>query len=64
MFDNNFDTVQAPDPNIIQVDTMESLFKTNIIILLEMNTHIYFLTWDWTYTQTTEHLTLKHASNR
>jgi hypothetical protein len=29
MFDNNFDTVQAPDPNITQADTMDRLFKTN-----------------------------------
>jgi hypothetical protein len=29
MFDDNFDIVQAPDPNITQVDTMDRLFKTN-----------------------------------
>jgi hypothetical protein len=29
MSDDNFDTVQAPDPNIKQADTMERLFKTN-----------------------------------
>jgi hypothetical protein len=29
MLDDNFDTVQAPDPNIKQVDTMDRLFKTN-----------------------------------
>jgi hypothetical protein len=29
MFDDNFDTVRVPNPNITQVDTMESLFKTN-----------------------------------
>jgi hypothetical protein len=29
MFDDNFDTVQAPDPNIKQSDTMDRLFKTN-----------------------------------
>jgi hypothetical protein len=29
MFDDNFDTVQAPDPNIKQEDTMDRLFKTN-----------------------------------
>jgi hypothetical protein len=29
MFDNNFDTVQAPDPNIKQADAMDRLFKTN-----------------------------------
>jgi hypothetical protein len=30
MFVDNFDTVQAPDPNITQADTMDRLFKTNI----------------------------------
>jgi hypothetical protein len=29
MFDDNFDTIQAPDPNIKQVDTMDRLFQTN-----------------------------------
>jgi hypothetical protein len=29
MLDNNFNTVQAPDPNITQADTMDRLFKTN-----------------------------------
>jgi hypothetical protein len=29
LFDNNFDTVQAPDSNITQADTMDHLFKTN-----------------------------------
>jgi hypothetical protein len=29
MFDDNFDTVQAPDTNITHTDTMDSLFKTN-----------------------------------
>jgi hypothetical protein len=29
MFEDNFDTVQAPDPNIKQADTMDRLFKTN-----------------------------------
>jgi hypothetical protein len=29
MFDDNFDTVQAPDPNITHADTMDRLFKTN-----------------------------------
>jgi hypothetical protein len=29
MFDDNFDTVQEPDPNIKQADTMDRLFKTN-----------------------------------
>jgi hypothetical protein len=29
MFHNNFDTVQAPDPNITHADKMDRLFKTN-----------------------------------
>jgi hypothetical protein len=29
MFDDNFDTVQAPGPNIKQADTIDRLFKTN-----------------------------------
>jgi hypothetical protein len=29
MFDDNFDTIQAPDPNITQADNMDRLFKTN-----------------------------------
>jgi hypothetical protein len=29
MFADNFDTVQAPNPNIKHADTMECLFKTN-----------------------------------
>jgi hypothetical protein len=29
MFDDNFETVQAPDPNITHADTMDRLFKTN-----------------------------------
>jgi hypothetical protein len=29
MFDDNFNTVQAPVPNITQPDTMDRLFKTN-----------------------------------
>jgi hypothetical protein len=29
MFDDNFDTVKAPYPNIKQADTVDSLFKTN-----------------------------------
>jgi hypothetical protein len=29
MFDDNFNTVQATDPNIKQADTMDRLFKTN-----------------------------------
>jgi hypothetical protein len=56
MFDDNFNTVKAPDPNIKQSDTMDRLFKTNIyiytMILLAMNTHTYSLTGEQTYTQT------------
>jgi hypothetical protein len=29
MFDDNFDTAQAPNPNITQADTMDCVFKTN-----------------------------------
>jgi hypothetical protein len=29
MFDDNFDTVQSPDPNIKHADKMDRLFKTN-----------------------------------
>jgi hypothetical protein len=29
MFDNNFDTVHAPDTNVKIIDTMDRLFKTN-----------------------------------
>jgi hypothetical protein len=29
MFDDNFDTVQVPDPNVKFTDTMDRLFKTN-----------------------------------
>jgi hypothetical protein len=30
MFDDNFDTVQPPDPNIKRADTMDRLFRDNI----------------------------------
>jgi hypothetical protein len=30
MFDDNFDTVQSPDPNIRHTDKMDFLLKTNI----------------------------------
>jgi hypothetical protein len=42
-FDDNFYTLQAPDPNIKHADTMDRVFK---IISLEMNTHIYFIMGD------------------
>jgi hypothetical protein len=55
MFNDNFDTVEAPAPNIKQSDTMDRLFKTNRYIhddLLAMHTHTYSLTGEHTYTQT------------
>jgi hypothetical protein len=30
MFDDNLDTVQAPNPNVKHTETMDRLFKTNI----------------------------------
>jgi hypothetical protein len=56
MFDDNFDTIEAPDPKITHADTMDLSFKKKSIkmmILLEINTPIYFLRGEWTYTQTT-----------
>jgi hypothetical protein len=48
MFDNNFDTVQPPDPNIKISDTMDRLFKTNNYKYDDPfgneHTYIYFLT--------------------
>jgi hypothetical protein len=56
MFNGNFDTVQAPNPNIKESDTMDRLFKSNryiyTMILLAINTHTYSLTGEQTYTQT------------
>jgi hypothetical protein len=47
-FDDNFDTVQAPDPNIKQSDTMDRLFQTNRYIYIYDdpfgNEHTYLLT--------------------
>jgi hypothetical protein len=45
MFDDNFDTVQAPDTNIKQVDIMDRLFKTNIYTYDDPfgNGHTYIL---------------------
>jgi hypothetical protein len=57
MFDDNFDTVKAPDPNIKQSDTMDRLFKTNryiykyTMIHLVINPHTCSLTGEQTYTQ-------------
>jgi hypothetical protein len=46
MFDDNFDTVQAPDPNIKQSDTMDRLFQTNRYLYDEPfgNEHTYLFT--------------------
>jgi hypothetical protein len=47
MFDDNFDTVQAPDPNIKQSDTMDRLFETNRYIYDDPfgNEHTYLFTY-------------------
>jgi hypothetical protein len=47
MFDDNFDTVQAPDPNIKQSDTMDRLFQTNIYLYDDPfgNEHTYLFTY-------------------
>jgi hypothetical protein len=55
MFDDNFDTFQAPDPGIKQSDTMDRYLKQTDIhtmIHLGMNTHTYSLMGDQTYTHT------------
>jgi hypothetical protein len=46
MLDENFDTVQAPDPNNKQSDTMDRLFKTNRYLYNDPfgNEHTYILT--------------------
>jgi hypothetical protein len=46
MFDDNFDTVQAPDPNIKQSDTMDRLLQTNRYMYDGPfgNEHTYLLT--------------------
>jgi hypothetical protein len=56
MFDDNFDTVQAPDPNITQADTMDRLSKTNRYKYDDPfgNEHTFYsLTGESIYTQTT-----------
>jgi hypothetical protein len=57
MFDDNFDTVQAPDPSIKQSDTMDRLFQTNKYIYDDPfgNEHTYLFTYGGgqTYTETT-----------
>jgi hypothetical protein len=47
MFDDNFNTVQAPDPNIKQSDTMDRLFKTNRYLYDDPfgNEHTYIFTY-------------------
>jgi hypothetical protein len=47
MFDDNFDTVKAPDPNIKQSDTMDRLFKTNRYTYDDPfgNEHTYLFTY-------------------
>jgi hypothetical protein len=45
MFDDKFDTVQAPAPNVKITDTMDAYSKQiaiNMTIPSETNTHIYF----------------------
>jgi hypothetical protein len=46
MFDDNVDTVQAPDPNIKQSDTVDRLFQTNRYIYYDPfgNEHTYLFT--------------------
>jgi hypothetical protein len=46
MFDDNFDTVQAPDPNIKQSDTIDRLFHSNRYIYDDPfgNEHTYLFT--------------------
>jgi hypothetical protein len=53
MFDDNFDTVQPPDPNIKHADTMDRLFRDNRYTYnpSEMTTHIYSPTGEQTFTQ-------------
>jgi hypothetical protein len=47
MFDDNFDTVKAPDPNIKQSDNMDRLFKTNRYTYDDPfgNEHTYLFTY-------------------
>jgi hypothetical protein len=47
MFNDNFDTVKAPDPNIKQADTMDRLFKTNRYTYNDPfgNEHTYLLSY-------------------
>jgi hypothetical protein len=47
MFDDNFDTVKSPDPNIKQADTMDRLFKTNRYTYNDTfgNGHTYLLSY-------------------
>jgi hypothetical protein len=47
MFDENFDTVQAPNPNIKQSETMDRLFQTNRYLYDDHfgNEHTYLFTY-------------------
>jgi hypothetical protein len=47
MFDDNFDTVKAPNPNIKQADTMDRLFKTNRYTYNDLfgNEHTYIFSY-------------------
>jgi hypothetical protein len=47
MFDDNLDTVQVPDPNIKQSDTMDRLFQTNRYLYNDLfgNEHTYLFTY-------------------
>jgi hypothetical protein len=47
MFDDNLDTVQAPDLNIKQSDTMDRLFQTNRYLYDDPfgNEHTYIFTY-------------------
>jgi hypothetical protein len=47
MFDDNFDTAKAPDPNIKQADTMDRLFKTNRYTYYDQfgNEHTYLFSY-------------------
>jgi hypothetical protein len=56
MFDDNFDTFQAPDPNIKQgIRWTAYLKQTDIHMMIHLgtNTHTYSLMGEQIYTQTT-----------
>jgi hypothetical protein len=64
MFDDNFDTVQAPDPNIKHADTMDRLFKTNSYKYDDafVNEHTYLFSHGGVDIHP-DNLTLKNANN-